>query len=157
MFEKARQEGFLALAHAGEEGPAEYIWDALDLLHVVRIDHGNRCLDDQKLVKELAKRKIPLTLCPLSNVALKVVKDLSQYPIIEMTRRGLLITVNSDDPAYFGGYLNENFFALAKALFLSKTDLARLAKNSFQASFLEESEKKKWIAKVEEYYSANNS
>ncbi len=157
VFEKARQEGFLALAHAGEEGPAEYIWEALDLLHVVRIDHGNRCLDDQKLVKELAKRKIPLTLCPLSNVALKVVKDLSQYPIIEMTRRGLLITVNSDDPAYFGGYLNENFFALAKALFLSKTDLARLAKNSFQASFLEESEKKKWIAKVEEYYSANNS
>ncbi|MBK7337746.1 MAG: adenosine deaminase [Saprospirales bacterium] len=157
VFEKARKEGFLALAHAGEEGPAEYIWEALDLLHVVRIDHGNRCLDDQKLVKELAKRKIPLTLCPLSNVALKVVKDLSQYPIIEMTRRGLLITVNSDDPAYFGGYLNENFFALAKALFLSKTDLARLAKNSFQASFLEESEKKKWIAKVEEYYSANNS
>lgn len=157
VFEKARQEGFLSLAHAGEEGPAEYIWEALDLLQVVRIDHGNRCLDDQKLVKELAKRKIPLTLCPLSNVALKVVKDLSQYPIIEMTRRGLLITVNSDDPAYFGGYINENFFALAKALFLSKTDLARLAKSSFQASFLEESEKKKWISKVEEYYSANNS
>lgn len=157
VFEKARQEGFIALAHAGEEGPAEYIWEALNLLQVVRIDHGNRCLDDPKLVKELSSRKIPLTLCPLSNLALKVVNNLNQYPIIEMTRKGLLITVNSDDPAYFGGYVNENYKAIADGLFLSKTDLARLAKNSFQASFLAEEKKEEMIAKVEAYYAANNS
>ena len=157
VFEKARQEGFIALAHAGEEGPAEYIWEALNLLKVVRIDHGNRCLDDPKLVKELSSRKIPLTLCPLSNLALKVVNNLNQYPIIEMTRKGLLITVNSDDPAYFGGYVNENYKAIADGLFLSKTDLARLAKNSFQASFLGAEEKEEMIAKVEAYYAANNS
>lgn len=155
VFEKARREGFLTLAHAGEEGPVEYVREALDLLEVVRIDHGNRSMDDPALVKELARRKIPLTLCPLSNLALKVVPNLDRYPVIEMFRKSLLITINSDDPAYFGGYLNENYLAIADALFLSKNDLAKLARNSFQGSFLNEEDKKKMIGKVEEYYSSH--
>jgi len=151
VFSKIREEGFLIVAHAGEEGPPEYVWEALNLLHVSRIDHGNRSLEDTILVEELVKRKMPLTVCPLSNLKLKVVKDMAKHPLIEMLEKGILATVNSDDPAYFGGYLNENYQAVAEALNLSRKQITLLAKNSFAASFLEENEKEKMIEKVEQY------
>ena len=155
VFKKARELGFLAVAHAGEEGPAEYIWEALNLLKVVRIDHGNRALDDEKLVKHLAKSKMPLTLCPLSNLELKVIKNLEEYPLIEMMEKGLLVTIHSDDPAYFGGYMNENFYRVAKAINLTKLHIAELAKNSFRASWLKQSEKEIMLQKIEDYYMNN--
>ena len=151
VFAKAREAGFIPMAHAGEEGPAGYIWEALNLLNVARIDHGNRCLDDERLVRELADRRIALTLCPLSNRALKVVQTLDHYPIHKMMDNGLLITINSDDPAYFGGYINENYLEIAQPLNLTRETLAELAKNSFRASFLPEEEKEKMIAQVEAY------
>lgn len=151
VFEKAMQEGFLTVAHAGEEGSAEYVWEALNLLHVSRVDHGNHSLDDDKLVSELVERKMPLTVCPLSNFKLKVVKDLSTHPLKKMMERGLLVTINSDDPAYFGGYVNDNYLAIARALSLSKEDIVQLAKNSFTASFLNEDEKLLMIERVESY------
>lgn len=149
VFAKAKAAGFRTVAHAGEEGPAPYIWEALNDLEVCRIDHGNNCLDDEALVAHLAAIKMPLTLCPLSNVALKVIDDLANYRIIEMMERGLLVTIHSDDPAYFGGYINQNFIALAAAKGLTKTQLAQLAKNSFIASWLPETEKQRWIAKID--------
>lgn len=155
VFAKAKEEGFLTVAHAGEEGPAEYIWEALDLLKVTRIDHGNRCIEDEKLVQHLAKMKIPLTLCPLSNLELKVVSDLKDHPIIKMMDKDLLVTVNSDDPAYFGGYMNENYLDIAKALHLSKKQITELVKNSFIASWLTDQEKKEKILQVEEYFKNN--
>ena len=151
IFEKALAEGFLTVAHAGEEGPPEYVWEALNLLHVSRIDHGNRSLEDPKLVAELAGRNIPLTVCPLSNLKLKVVNEMTEHPLTEMLDKGLLATVNSDDPAYFGGYVNENYLAVAEALNLSKQQITQLAKNSFAASFLEETEKQQMIEKVERF------
>lgn len=151
VFEHALDEGLLTVAHAGEEGPAEYVWQAINLLKVTRIDHGNHSLDDEDLVQELIKRKIPLTVCPLSNLKLKVVKRIEDHPIKEMMRKGLLVTINSDDPAYFGGYINENFLAIQKALKLSKKDIYSLAKNSFEASFLQEAEKEAMIAKLDGY------
>ncbi len=151
IFEKALTEGFLTVAHAGEEGPPEYVWEALNLLHVSRIDHGNRSLEDPKLVAELAGRNIPLTVCPLSNLKLKVVNEMTEHPLTEMLDKGLLATVNSDDPAYFGGYVNENYLAVAEALNLSKQQITQLAKNSFTASFLEETEKQRMIEKVESF------
>jgi adenosine deaminase len=157
VFAKAREEGFLTVAHAGEEGPPEYVWEALNLLHVSRIDHGNRSLEDPVLVDELVKRRIPLTVCPLSNLKLKVVHDMAYHPLSEMLEKGMMATVNSDDPAYFGGYVNENFIAVAKALNLSKEQIVQLAKNSFTASFLEEEEKQDMIDKVEKYDQMNNS
>ena len=152
VFEKVRQEGFLTVAHAGEEGPPEYVWEALNLLRVSRIDHGNRSLEDPLLVDELVKRKIPLTVCPLSNLKLKVVKNMSDHPLTEMLEKEMMVTVNSDDPAYFGGYINENYLAVAKALKLTKEQIAQLAKNSFAASFLDEMAKKEMIENVELYY-----
>jgi adenosine deaminase len=152
VFSKARMDGFLTVAHAGEEGPPEYVWEALDLLHVSRIDHGNRSLEDPLLVTELVKRKMPLTVCPLSNLKLKVVADMAQHPLTEMMATGMMATVNSDDPAYFGGYINENYQAVAEALNLTKEQIAQLAKNSFAASFLDETAKKAMIDKVELYY-----
>lgn len=143
VFAEARAEGFLTVAHAGEEGPAEYVWEALDLLKVSRIDHGNHALDDEKLIQKLVELKIPLTVCPLSNLKLKVVPDLKKHPLKKMLEKGLVVTINSDDPAYFGGYLNENYLALAEALNLSKEDLLQLAKNSFIGSFLDEKTKQK--------------
>lgn len=152
VFEKARQEGFMTVAHAGEEGPSEYVWEALDLLKVSRVDHGNRSLDDEKLIQELVDRKMPLTVCPLSNLKLKVVNDLKNHPLRKMIEKGLLATINSDDPAYFGGYVNDNYLAISTALDLSKEEVTQLAKNSFTASFLEEDEKKLMIDQVENYY-----
>ena len=149
VFEKAKEEEFLTVAHAGEEGPAEYVWQAVDLLKVSRIDHGNHSLDDNKLVQHLIDLKMPLTMCPLSNLKLKVVKDLKNHPLKTMMNKGLLVTINSDDPAYFGGYVNENYLAIAKALNLQKEDISKLAKNSFTASFLDEETKLKYIKKVD--------
>lgn len=151
VFAKSQEEGFITVAHAGEEGPAEYIHEALDLLKVTRIDHGNRCMDDLELVKKLADLQMPLTLCPLSNLELKVVKDLKEHPIKKMMEHDLLVTVNSDDPAYFGGYMNENYLETANAVDLSKEDIVELVKNSFKASWLTDSEKETWIAKVDAY------
>ena len=151
VFEFARLNGFLTVAHAGEEGPPEYVWEALNLLKVSRIDHGNRSLEDSALVAELVKRKIPLTVCPLSNLKLKVVGAMTQHPLAEMLEKGLLVTVNSDDPAYFGGYITENYQAVARALNLSKEQIAELARNSFEASFLDKNEKAKMIDRVDSF------
>ncbi len=151
VFAKARKEGFLTVAHAGEEGPVEYVREAVDLLKVFRIDHGNASINDDQLAEELVKKQIPLTVCPLSNLALKVVADLKDHPLKKLLDRGLLATVNSDDPAYFGGYVNENYLAVAAALNLSVADLYQLAKNSFKASLLSEREKEKWIGEVLKY------
>ncbi|UCH80053.1 MAG: adenosine deaminase [Nitrospiraceae bacterium] len=151
VFNRARDAGFLTVAHGGEEGPAEYVREALELLKVSRIDHGNHCLDDYELAEELIRRRIPLTVCPLSNLRLKVVDSLERHPLRIMMERGLLVTVNSDDPAYFGGYINENYLAVTKALDLTAADIYRLAKNSFEASFLKQSEKDNMLARLHEY------
>ena len=156
VFSRVREAGLLTVAHAGEEGPPEYVWQALNLLHVSRIDHGNRSLEDPLLVEELVGRKMPLTVCPLSNLKLKVVRDMAKHPLSEMLRKGLFATINSDDPAYFGGYVNENYIAAAKALNLTTAQLAQLARNSFAASFLDEKEKQLLIDEVDRYYSAQN-
>lgn len=155
VFAWARKEGFLTVAHAGEEGPPEYVWEALDLLKVSRIDHGNRSLEDSILVEELIQTKMPLTICPLSNLKLKVVRNMAKHPLAKMLDKGMMVTVNSDDPAYFGGYLNENYLAVAEALHLSREQIVQLAKNSFTASFLSEKEKLKMIEKVEQFYIAS--
>ncbi|WP_299245067.1 adenosine deaminase [uncultured Aquimarina sp.] len=155
VFAKSIEEGFLTVAHAGEEGPSEYIWEALDLLKITRIDHGNRCLDDEKLVERLVDLQIPLTLCPLSNLELKVVLDLKEHPIAKMMDKNLLVTVNSDDPAYFGGYMNENYLGIAKALHLSKEQITTLVKNSFKASWLSDEEKEKSLQKIDQYFQDN--
>jgi adenosine deaminase len=145
VFDKAREHGFLTVAHAGEEGPPEYIWQALDLLKVSRIDHGVRCIEDKKLVARLAEDQIPLTVCPLSNVKLHVFDSMEQHPLKRMLDLGLCATVNSDDPAYFGGYITENFLAVQKALNLDQNDIVRLAKNSIHASFLSHQNKQKLL------------
>ncbi|MDB2606945.1 adenosine deaminase [Zobellia sp.] len=155
VFKKALEEGFLTVAHAGEEGPSAYIWEALDLLKVTRIDHGNRCLDDSKLIEQLAEQQIPLTLCPLSNLELKVIQDLKNYPLLKMMEHDLLVTINSDDPAYFGGYMSENFWGVAKALDLSKTQIAELAKNGFRASWLSEGKKEDYLQEIDRYLKNN--
>jgi len=134
VFAKARAEGFAAVAHAGEEGPPEYIWEALDLLNVVRIDHGVRAFEDERLMQRLIDQQIPLTVCPLSNTKLKVFEHMGQHHILEMLERGVKVTVNSDDPAYFGGYVNENFQALHDALGMTREQAERMARNSLEAS-----------------------
>ena len=149
VFERAQKEGFLTVAHAGEEGPASYVWEALDLLNVMRIDHGVRSIDDKKLMAELAKRQIPLTVCPLSNLKLKVVSDLKDHPLKKMLDKNLMVTINSDDPSYFGGYVNQNYLEVARALNLTKDDILILAKNSFQSSFLSDKEKQRYLKQVE--------
>lgn len=151
VFETALKEGFQTVAHAGEEGPAEYVREALDLLKVSRIDHGNNSLNDEELVHELVIKQIPLTVCPLSNQKLKVVANMEKHPLKKMLDAGLLATVNSDDPAYFGGYVNENFLSVAEALKLTKEEITLLAKNSFKASFLDENKKQEMIEKIEKY------
>ena len=151
VFAEARKCGFLAVAHAGEEGPSQYVREALSLLRVSRVDHGNRSLSDANLVRELASRKIPLTVCPLSNLKLGVVKNLKKHPLKKMMEKGLLVTVNSDDPAYFGGYLAENYLAVAKALNLTRDEIRKLAENSFVASFLDGRSKKQLISEVKKY------
>lgn len=151
VFGEARQEGFLVMAHAGEEGPPEYVRESLDLLKVNRIDHGNRALEDEKLVQRLVAEKMPLTVCPLSNLKLCVVKDMKDHPLKKMLGLGLKATINSDDPAYFGGYMNENFRAVTGALGLSRDDLLTITRNSIEASFLDRAGKDRLLAKVDDY------
>jgi adenosine deaminase len=136
VFARARDEGFRVIAHAGEEGPPAYVSDALDILKVARIDHGVRAVEDPALIARLAQAEIPLTVCPLSNVRLGVFETLADHPLKDMLKAGLKATVNSDDPAYFGGYMNENFSATAAALDLSQDDIIGLIRNSFDAAFL---------------------
>ena len=144
VFERARKEGFLTVAHAGEEGPPEYIVDALDRLHVSRIDHGVRCEEDPALVDRLARSRMPLTVCPLSNVRLCVYKRIEDHNLKRLLDKGLCVTVNSDDPAYFGGYLAANFDAVSRGLDLSREDIRKLAANSIEASFLPLADKQRW-------------
>lgn len=155
VFEMAKKEWFLTVAHAWEEWPTKYIWETINLLKVSRIDHGNRCLEDEKLVDEIVKRKLPLTVCPLSNYKLKVVKDLEKHPLKIMMVKWLLVTINSDDPAYFGGYINENYLAMQKYLDLTKKHIYKLAENSFKASFIDTRTKKKYLEKLKKYYEVN--
>ncbi len=155
VFEASAKEGYIPLAHAGEEGPAEYVWEALDLLKIKRIDHGNNALQDAELVKEIIKRDMALTVCPLSNKALKVQPDLTQHPLKKMMDLGLKVTVNSDDPAYFGGQVNKNYEEIQKALNLSKQDLYTIAKNSFEYSLLDVEMKSKYLAELNVYFNMN--
>ena len=148
LFEAAIKEGFVTVAHAGEEGPPEYIWDSLNLLKVKRIDHGVQCLKDKKLVETLIKKNIPLTVCPLSNIKLCVFDKLENHNLKKMLDKGLRVMVNSDDPAYFGGYLNTNLIETTKALNLSFEDVKILIQNSFKSSFLDESTKNSWLSKI---------
>ena len=143
-----KKEGFLTVAHAGEEGPPEYIWDSLNLLKVKRIDHGVQCLKDEKLVDKLSKEQIPLTVCPLSNVKLCVFDKLEDHNLKKMMEKGLRVMVNSDDPAYFGGYLNKNLIETSKALNLQIDDVKELIENSFKSSFLNEESKNNWLSKI---------
>ena len=148
LFKKAIEEGFLTVAHAGEEGPPEYIWEAIELLKIKRIDHGVQCLKDEKLVKKLKESQIPLTVCPLSNIKLCVFDKLEEHNLKKIINKDLMATVNSDDPAYFGGYLNENLLQVQSALNLSKKEVKTLIINSFKSSFLNEKEKNNWISKI---------
>ena len=148
LFQKARDEGFLTVAHAGEEGPPEYIWDSINLLKVKRIDHGVQSLKDEKLVDLLIKEQIPLTVCPLSNIKLCVFDKIENHNLKKMLNKGLRVMVNSDDPAYFGGYLNKNLIETQLALDLSLEEIKTLAINSFKSSFLKYGKKKEWIDKI---------
>ena len=148
VFKKAIDQGFLTVAHAGEEGPPEYIWEALDFLKVRRIDHGVQCINDKKLVQKLRNDQIPLTVCPLSNVKLCVFDKLNQHNLKKMLKEKLMVMVNSDDPAYFGGYVNKNLIESQIALNFSMDEVKTLIINSFKSSFLKEEEKKEWIKKI---------
>jgi adenosine deaminase len=150
VFARARAHGLIAVAHAGEEGPPEYIREALDVLQVRRIDHGVRCEEDAELVARLARERMPLTVCPLSNVMLRVFDQMSHHNLKRLLDHGLCVTVNSDDPAYFGGYLAENYRAVYDALALSPGDLVTLARNSIEASFLAPDEKSRWFERIED-------
>jgi len=147
LFQKARDEGFLTVAHAGEEGPPEYIWEALNLLKVKRIDHGVQCLQSEKLVKKLRDSQIPLTVCPLSNIKLRVFNKLKEHNLKKMLNKGLMVMINSDDPAYFGGYINKNLIECQDALNLSMKEVKTLIINSFKSSFLKEEKKNEWVSK----------
>jgi adenosine deaminase len=149
VFERATGEGLRAVAHAGEEGPPEYIWEALDVLGAERIDHGVRCLEDRSLVHRLEADRTPLTVCPFSNVRLRVVDTLEEHPLATMLELGLRATVNSDDPAYFGGYVGENLAGVAQALRLDDDALAQLARNSFDAAFLDDAERTRHLADLQ--------
>ena len=148
LFKKAIKYGFITVAHAGEEGSPEYMWEALNLLNVKRIDHGVQCLKDEKLVAKLSKNQIPLTVCPLSNIKLRVFNKLEEHNLKKMLDKKLMVMVNSDDPAYFGGYLNQNLIEIQAALNLSQDEVKRLLINSFKSSFLNEEKKKEWINKI---------
>jgi adenine deaminase len=148
VFARARDAGFFLTAHAGEEGPPNYIWEALDVLGVARIDHGNRSMEDQALVARLAREKVALTMCPLSNLRLRVVEDLAEHPLRRMMDKDLIVTVNSDDPAYFGGYVNQNYRAVSDALGLERDEIATIVRNGFHASLMTASEKTKALEEI---------
>ena len=149
VFDRARAEGFLTVAHAGEEGPPAYVWEALDLLAVSRIDHGVRCLEDEKLVQHLVDKQIPLTVCPLSNIKLRVFPEIEDHYLKALYDRGLRVTITSDDPAYFGGYVEENYLAVQRALGFNVQELGQIAKNSFAAAFLPAAEKRRYLGQVD--------
>ncbi|MEO4001868.1 adenosine deaminase [Mesorhizobium sp. CAU 1732] len=149
LFNEAREWGWKTVAHAGEEGPPEYIWEALDILKVDRIDHGVRCDEDPRLMARLAEEQVPLTVCPLSNVYLKVFPSIDKHNIARLLRAGLLVTINSDDPPYFGGYVNENFAQCQTALGLTDEEIVQLARNSFIGSFLDEDARQGYLAEIE--------
>lgn len=151
VFSRARDEGFLTVAHAGEEGPPEYIWEALELLKVRRVDHGVRCVEDAPLVERLRAERIPLTVCPLSNVRLGVFDRLANHNLKRLLDLGLCATVNSDDPAYFGGYLTANLLAVQRELALSRVDLVSLARNAIEAAFLDDRERKRLSRLLDEF------
>jgi len=151
VYDRAREAGFLAVAHAGEEGPPAYVWEALDILKARRIDHGVRCVEDDRLVGRLVEEQIPLTVCPLSNVKLRVFPNLRAHNLKQLLDRGLLVTVNSDDPAYFGGYVADNFRDTAAALGLGREQLLTLARNSFVASFVSEEQRRAYLGDVERF------
>lgn len=151
VFAKAGELGLKRVAHAGEEGPPEYVWEALDLLNIDRVDHGNRSLEDDALVQRLANEGMALTVCPQSNLRLAVVSDMKDHPLKRMLNSGLKATVNSDDPAYFGGYMNENYAAVIEALDLSREDIITLVNNGFKASFLDEVSKQRYLTAVKAY------
>jgi adenosine deaminase len=148
VFERAISAGLRTVAHAGEEGPPDYIWQALDLLGAERIDHGVRCLEDRSLVQRLEADRVPLTVCPFSNVKLRVVETLGQHPLATMLERGLCATVNSDDPAYFGGYVGDNLAGVAQVLRLDDAAVVKLARNSFEASFLDDVVRARYLAEL---------
>ena len=156
VFEKARDQGYLAVAHAGEEGPADYVWEALDLLKVRRIDHGVRSMDDPKLIDYLVENQVPLTVCSLSNVKLRVFSRLGDHNLKQMLDKGVCVTINSDDPAYFGGYMNENFIAAQQELDLTKADLYNLDGNAISAAFLDEEKKQNLKKELDDYYLKNS-
>lgn len=152
VFSEAAGHGFLRVAHAGEEGPPEYIRQALDVLGVVRIDHGVRCMEDPGLVKRLKREQVPLTVCPLSNVKLRVFPSIQEHPVKRMLDGGLCVTVNSDDPAYFGGYVADNFLAVRDGLGFTREDCRKVAENSFRASFLGEGQKRRLLAELDAHF-----
>jgi adenosine deaminase len=149
VFQRARDAGFFLTAHAGEEGPPGYVWEALDVLGVERIDHGNRSLEDDSLVARLAAERMALTVCPLSNLRLRVVDDLAHHPLRRMMDKGLMVTVNSDDPAYFGGYVNDNFRAVGQALALTREEIVAIVRNCVQASLLPAAAKAETLAEID--------
>jgi adenine deaminase len=154
VFARAAEMGLKRVAHAGEEGPPSYVWEALDLLHVDRLDHGNRSLEDPALVARLAAEQMTLTVCPLSNLKLCVVDDMADHPIDRMLAAGLRATINSDDPAYFGGYVNDNYLAAVEARGLSRDQLVALSRNSFLGSFLGADEQRERLAELDGYAAA---
>jgi len=149
VFRHAREAGFHLFAHAGEEGPPSYVWEALDVLGVERVDHGNQSLKDDKLIGRLARDRVPLTMCPLSNLKLRVVDDLKHHPLRRMMDKDVLVTVNSDDPAYFGGYVNDNYRAVHSALDMTRSELIAVARNSFVAAMMPETERKAALAQFD--------
>ena len=155
VFERARSAGFKLSAHAGEEGPPSYVWEALQLLKVQRIDHGVRAAEDADLIIYLREHQIPLTVCPLSNVRLRVFESMRDHNLLELLKAGLCVTVNSDDPRHFGGYLNDNFLALSEPLALTREQALLLSRNSFKASFLGEQEKQRLLAELDAYAARN--
>jgi adenine deaminase len=154
VFDRARDAGFFLTAHAGEEGPPSYVWEALDVLGVARIDHGNRAMEDQPLIGRLAREKVALTICPLSNLRLRVVDNLSSHPLRRMLDKGLMATVNSDDPAYFGGYVNQNYRAVSDALALRRDEIATIVRNGIHASLMTPSEKAKALDEIDRVLAA---
>jgi len=157
VFQMARAEGLLTVAHAGEEGPPEYVWQALDLLKIQRIDHGVRAFEDPRLMARLADEQVPLTVCPLSNVRLRVYDDMTQHPILKMLEQGVKVTVNSDDPAYFGGYVGENFQALEESLGLGQEQAVRLARHSLEAAFVDDTERQAMLARLDGFLARETS
>ena len=151
VFDRAGEMGLKRVAHAGEEGPPEYVYEALDLLKIDRMDHGNRSMEDEGLIRRLAAEQMTLTVCPLSNLKLCVVDDLKDHPVPEMLRQGLHVTLNSDDPAYFGGYVNDNYVRLAEAVGLTGDQVTQIARNSFEGSFLPDADKARHLAEIDRY------